>query len=93
MYCTLQYPCTCACIKLVSVVNWLMNLLSADILSRLKIVCLEKNRDDARKKYRSHKSDYVKMCLGRPLDKLSVSLLLIYLKWCTYSSLLLLGFL
>jgi hypothetical protein len=44
-----------------------------DILSRLKIICLEKSRDDARKKYRSHKSNYVNNCLGRPLEKLSVS--------------------
>lgn len=48
-----------------------------DILSRLKIVCLEKSRDEARKKYRSHKNDYVNNCLGRPLDKLSVSRYLI----------------
>ena len=44
-----------------------------DILSRLKIVCLEKSRDEARKKYRSHKNEYVHNCLGRPMDKLSVS--------------------
>ena len=43
-----------------------------DILSRLKIVCLEKSRDEARKKYRLHKNDYVNNCLGKPLDKLSV---------------------
>lgn len=41
-------------------------------MSRLKIVCLEKSRDEARKKYRSHKSSYVNNCLGRPLEKLSV---------------------
>ncbi len=46
-----------------------------DILSRLKIVCLEKSRDEARKKYRSHKNDYVNNCLGRPMDKLSVSII------------------
>ena len=44
-----------------------------DILSRLKINCLEVKRDTAKKRYRSHKKIYVKNCLGRPLDKLSVS--------------------
>lgn len=52
--------------------------LHVDILSRLKIVCLEKNRDEARKKYRSHKTDYVNNCLGRPLDKLNVNSLTAY---------------
>ncbi|XP_064407161.1 exocyst complex component 1-like [Halichondria panicea] len=42
-----------------------------DILSRLKINCLEVKRDTAKKRYRSHKKIYVKNCLGRPLDKLS----------------------
>lgn len=49
-------------------------LLPTDVLSRLKIVCLEAKKDIAKKKYRSHKQDYVKNCLGRPLDKLSVRL-------------------
>lgn len=52
---------------------WLNFCLLPDILSRLKIVCLEKSRDEAKKKYRSHKSSYVNNCLGRPLEKLSVS--------------------
>ena len=49
------------------------NSLLPDILSRLKIVCLEKSRDEAKRKKLSHKKVYVNNCLGKPLDKLSVS--------------------
>ncbi len=45
----------------------------ADILSRLKIQCLEQSRDEARRKFRTHRREYVVNCLGRPLEKLSVS--------------------
>lgn len=44
-----------------------------DILSRLKISCLESSRDEAKRKKVSHKKVYVSTCLGKPLDKLSVS--------------------
>ena len=43
-----------------------------DILSRLKISCLEASRDEAKRKKLSHKKVYVSQCLGKPLDKLSV---------------------
>lgn len=45
---------------------------SSDILSRLKISCLEASRDEAKRKKLSHKKVYVNQCLGKPLDKLSV---------------------
>ena len=47
--------------------------LPLDILSHHKIACLEQRRDDAKKKYRTHRQAYVNHCLGRPLEKLSVS--------------------
>ena len=44
-----------------------------DILSRMKISCLEKRKEEAKKKYRTHKKQYVDKSLGRPMEKLSVS--------------------
>ena len=45
-----------------------------DILSTMKISCLEPRREEAKKKYKAHQAEYVIACLGRPLEKLSVSL-------------------
>ena len=45
-----------------------------DILSMMKISCLEPHREEAKKKYRAHQAEYVIACLGKPLEKLSVSL-------------------
>ena len=44
-----------------------------DILSRMKISCLERRKEEAKKKYRTHKKQYVDKSLGRPMEKLSVS--------------------
>jgi hypothetical protein len=42
-----------------------------DILSRMKISCLERRKEEAKKKYRTHKKQYVDKSLGRPMEKLS----------------------
>jgi hypothetical protein len=42
-----------------------------DILSHLKIQCLEEAREDAKKISRVQQEAYVITCLGKPLDKLS----------------------
>ena len=52
-----------------------------DILSRMKITCLERWRDEAKKKYRTFKKEYVDKSLGRPMEKLSVS----YRHTCTHT--------
>ena len=44
-----------------------------DILSRMKISCLERWREEAKRKFRTHKKQYVDKSLGRPMEKLSVS--------------------
>lgn len=46
-----------------------------DILSRMKISCLERWKEEAKKKFRCHKKSYVERSLGRPMEKLSVSFL------------------
>lgn len=45
-----------------------------DILSRMKISCLERWKEEAKRKFRSHKKQYVDKSLGRPMEKLSVRL-------------------
>lgn len=42
-----------------------------DKLSVMKIQCLEKHREDAKKRYKTHQEEYVVSCLGKPLEKLS----------------------
>ena len=42
-----------------------------DILSHLKIQCLEGARETAKQKSRINQQEYVITCLGKPLDKLS----------------------
>ena len=43
------------------------------VLTRLKIVCLENEKREAKKKYLDSQKMYVKDMLGRPMEKLSVS--------------------
>ena len=43
------------------------------VLTRLKIVCLENEKREAKKKYVDSQKMYVKEMLGRPMEKLSVS--------------------
>ena len=45
----------------------------AGVLTRLKIVCLENEKREAKKKYLDSQKMYVKDMLGRPMEKLSVS--------------------
>lgn len=42
-----------------------------DILSHLKIQCLEEARENAKQRSRINQEEYVITCLGKPLDKLS----------------------
>ena len=42
-----------------------------DKLSVMKIMCLDKYRDEAKKRFRSNQDEYVVTCLGKPLEKLS----------------------
>ncbi len=69
-------------------IKFTANYIIVDILARLKIVCLEKSKDEARKKYRSHKNDYVNHCLGRPMDKLSASYNYVLPREITYYTIL-----
>ena len=46
-----------------------------DLLSKLKIHSLDDSKDECKKKYRHYLEDYVVISLGRPLEKLSVSVL------------------
>lgn len=39
----------------------------------MKILCLDRWKEEAKKKFRSHKKLYVDKSLGRPMEKLSVS--------------------
>ena len=43
------------------------------VLTRLKIVCLENEKREAKKKYLDSQKMYVKEMLGRPMEKLNVS--------------------
>ena len=43
------------------------------VLTRLKIVCLENEKREAKKKYLDSQKMYVKDMLGRPMEKLNVS--------------------
>ena len=49
-----------------------------DILSRMKIACLERWKEEAKKKFRSHKKLYVDKSLGQPMEKLSVSDIIVW---------------
>ena len=42
------------------------------VLSRLKILCLENEKRDAKKKYSDSQKMYVNTMLGRPMEKLNV---------------------
>ena len=42
------------------------------VLSRLKIVCLENEKREAKRKYSDSQKMYVKEMLGRPMEKLHV---------------------
>ena len=42
------------------------------VLSRLKILCLENEKRDAKKKYLDSQKMYVNTMLGRPMEKLNV---------------------
>ena len=42
------------------------------VLSRLKILCLETEKRDAKKKYSDSQKMYVNTMLGRPMEKLNV---------------------
>ena len=43
------------------------------LLSQLKISALETHRKEAKQKYQDFLNAYVTACLGRPMEKLSVS--------------------
>ncbi|XP_030836967.1 exocyst complex component 1 isoform X2 [Strongylocentrotus purpuratus] len=42
-----------------------------DVLSRLKITCLESERKEAKQQYQDHLQSYVRDSLGRPMEKLN----------------------
>ncbi|XP_071489037.1 exocyst complex component 1-like [Diadema antillarum] len=42
-----------------------------DVLSRLKITCLESERKEAKQQYQEHLQSYVRDSLGRPMEKLN----------------------
>ena len=47
-------------------------LFYSGVLTRLKIVCLENEKREAKKKYIDSQKMYVKEMLGRPMEKLNV---------------------
>ena len=49
------------------------NAFITDVLSRLKITCLESERKEAKQQYQDHLQSYVRDSLGRPMEKLNVS--------------------
>ena len=47
------------------------------VLSRLKIICLENEKREAKKKYLDSQKMYVSEMLGRPMEKLNVSTIML----------------